>query len=181
MSFNVSFQEIPSQASPQEVEELTRLARRTFRSAFTHYKESDLNAYLDQALCEPTLRDELADLTNRFVYVVVNGQRAGYLKWQTPTARYQEHVHLPAERPFLLERFYFLEEFQGRGIAPIALWYCLSFAKHQAAADLVYLSVWEGNYRAQRFYQKHGFRTLGAFHYPVGEQLDQEFLYGLSI
>jgi ribosomal protein S18 acetylase RimI-like enzyme len=181
VSYNISFRELSSGASREDLANLTGLARQTFGTTFTHYSQSDLNAYLDKALSLEALRSELEDASNRFVTVHLNGELTGYLKWQYPTTRYQEHARLPAKRPFLLERFYFLEAYQGRGIAPIALAYCLSFAKCQAGSDYIYLSVWEGNYRAQRFYQKHGFRTLGSFDYPVGSQLDREFLYGMPL
>jgi ribosomal protein S18 acetylase RimI-like enzyme len=178
MEYRLAFSEVPVTADDARVAALVRLARQTFCETFTHYEPADLQAYLDTALSLEAFRLELADPSNRFTEVLVGGEVGGYLKWQYPTSRYQEYVTLPARRPCLLERFYFLPAFQGRGIADVALAYCLSWARWEAGADYLYLSVWEGNFRAQSFYQKHGFRTLGSFGYPVGQQVDREFVYG---
>src|SRR5690606_21935506 len=112
----------------------------------------------------------------QFFFVLVDGEKAGYLKWIHPTDKYLEHVNVDWKAPFLLERLYFLPSHCGQGLGSVALAFVESYARHQAGADVLYLSVWDRNYRAQRFYQKHGFRTLGSFRYPVGKELDHELL-----
>ncbi len=181
MSYVVTFEPIGPEAPACDVQTLTSMARSTFSNTFTHYKSADLDAYLDEYLSLETIRSELADPTNGFRFVLLDGVRTGYLKWQAPTTRYRDKVKVPGKRPFLLDKLYFLQEHQGQGLGPIALAYILSFARYRAAADFVYLSVWERNYRAQKFYQEAGFRTIGSFRFPVGEALDLEFLYGMAL
>ena len=40
----------------------------------------------------------------------------------------------------------------------------------------VWLGVWSGNGRAQRFYGRYGFSQVGDYDYPVGETRDHEFI-----
>ena len=140
------------------------MASETFTNTFRHYDKADLDQYLQESLSPQALSLELAVTENQFYFVVVNGERAGYLKWIFPTRKY-------------LERFYFLPSQCGKGLGPVALAFVESYARYQAKADVLYLSVWDRNYRAQSFYQKYGFRTLGSFDYPVGDEIDHELLY----
>lgn len=181
MSFEVSFRKLTPQLRLSELQNLTALARTTFSNTFVHYTEVDLNAYLNSSLTSEKLQEELEDPTNHFYLVLMNSEVAGYLKFLSPSTRYLDRVTTSYRKAVLLERFYFLPDYFGTGLASIALEFVTAFARTQAGADLLYLSVWEKNYRAQSFYQKSGFRTLGSFDFPVGEEIDLEFLYGKKL
>lgn len=174
MSFEVRFQKI----GEDSVEKLSDMARFTFCDTFRHYSEDDLNEYLKSSLSVEALRPKLNDSRNGYYFVNLNGHSTGYLKWISPSTQYLEDLQVSYDRALQLERFYFLPEYCGKGLAAIALAFVESYARYQAGADLLYLSVWEKNFRAQRFYQKHGFRSLSSFQYPVGDVVDLEFLYG---
>lgn len=174
----MSFERILPDSDTECLEKLSEIASFTFTDTFRHYKAEDIEHYLKTSLSTEALGRELEDSSNYFYFVNRNEERTGYLKWIYPSTTYLEHADLKCKRPLLLERFYFLPEFCGTGLAPLALQFVTSFAHHHARSDFLYLSVWEKNYRAQRFYQKHGFRTYCSFDYPVGEEVDQEFLYG---
>lgn len=181
MAFEIDFRRILPDGPRQQVETLSEMARFTFSHTFRHYDPADLHDYLDSSLSVEALEAELDDEKNFFYFVRLNGETAGYLKWISPSREYLEHTTLDPKLAVLLQRFYFLPHFCGVGLAPVALEFVKSFARHHAGAELLYLSVWEKNYRAQRFYQKHGFRTLGSFGYPVGRVIDVEFLYGYAL
>lgn len=177
MAFELSFHQIRSDCPTEQLEALSDMARFTFAETFQHYQKSDLDDYLKNHLSVDALGREIRDQANFFYFVCLNDIRVGFIKWIYPSTKYLEHVSLDASSPMLLERFYFIPEYCGRGLAAVALEFVTSFAKYEAKADCLYLSVWEKNYRAQSFYQKHGFRTLGSFDYPVGQEIDLEFLY----
>jgi len=40
----------------------------------------------------------------------------------------------------------------------------------------IYIGVWSGNHKAQRFYARHGFRVVGGYEYVVGDTRDQELI-----
>lgn len=178
MSFSLSFEKITADDGQEILKALSEMATFTFADTFRHYDPADLEAYLEESLSVGALREDLKKEANHYYFVILNGERVGYLKWIFPTTTYLQHVKLDYSFPLLIERFYFLPEQCGKGLAAVALAFITSFAKCEAQADFLYLSVWEKNYRAQRFYQKHGFRTLGSFDYPVGSVVDREFLYG---
>jgi diamine N-acetyltransferase len=177
VAFELSFQRIEFDCPTKHIEALSEMARFTFSETFRHYEQSDLEDYLGKSLSVEALGEELRDQRNYFYFVILNGVEVGFLKWIFPSTKYLEHVHLDYNSPLLIERFYFLPDYCGRGLASIALEFVASFAKYEVKADGMYLSVWEKNFRAQSFYQKHGFRTVGSFDYPVGKVIDVEFLY----
>ena len=41
----------------------------------------------------------------------------------------------------------------------------------------VYLGVFSDNIGAQRFYERFGFSRVGEYDFPVGLQLDREYIY----
>jgi ribosomal protein S18 acetylase RimI-like enzyme len=163
---------------PDQAELLQPVAHDTFLQTFGHnYPPEDLAAYVNTRLTVPALAAELSDPTATFYGVFMDDAMAGYMKWLSPCRRYLSE-ETAYQHPLLLERFYFLPDYQGVGLAPVALQFVLSQAKYQHQADFVYLSVWENNIRAQRFYQNFGFRPFGTTTYPVGTVIDREYLYG---
>lgn len=42
--------------------------------------------------------------------------------------------------------------------------------------DEIYVSVFSENPRAIRFYQKYGFEKIGEYGFPVGDQVDLEWI-----
>ena len=181
MTFELAFEKITLQTPAEDIQALREMARSTFAQTFQHYESKDLQAYLDESLSMEVLREEIQDAKNSYYFVLHHGERAGYLKWIFPSQKYLDHANIQAKRAFQIQRFYFLPRYLGRGLAPVALAFIEGVAKYQVRADYLYLSVWDRNYRAQSFYQKHGFRTIGSFDFPVGEEIDHELLYGKSL
>lgn len=178
MAFELTFRQIPPNAPSDELTALAEMATFTFCDTFRHYQKADIDHYIKESLSVEALALELQDPNNTFYFILFNEVRAGFFKWVHPSSTYLEHSQVRCQNPFLIQRFYLMPDYCGKGLASVALEFVTSFAKYQAGADFLYLSVWEKNYRAQSFYQKHGFRTIGSFGYPVGQEIDHEFLYG---
>ena len=67
-----------------------------------------------------------------------------------------------------LKRIYILKEHQGKGIAQKLMAFIIEYAT-QNDFKVVWLGVWEHNYRAQKFYEKYGFINSGHTHdFPIG-------------
>lgn len=160
---------------------LQRVAEVTFVNTFGHlYRAEDLSAYLQARLSPHAIQAEVADPGNVFYGVYLAGVLVGYLKLMPGCVKHVEGTPQQTARPCFLERFYLLPEWQGVGLAQVMLAFVLQVARRQLGADSVHLTVWEENYRAQRFYQQAGFRTVRKVAYPVGQQVDTEFLYQLK-
>ena len=70
--------------------------------------------------------------------------------------------------------------FTGAGIGAQLMDWALGVARERGH-DAVLLSVYSENFGAQRFYQRYGFGKIADITFPVGEQLDEEFLYELKL
>ncbi len=185
-----SIHRVAPNAAPHTIETLQQAALQGFMETFgANYSQADVDDYCDKRLSIDAIKQELADDTAHFylLYAQHGGQLAcvGYIKYMVPGSVYLNHLPktLTAKykRPACLERMYILGPYQGRGLAAVAMQYVLGQLRHTHKADWVYLSVWSENYRAQRFYQRFGFSTVGSFGYPVGKAVDLELLYGLVL
>ncbi len=66
---------------PEEVAELEVISEDTFRETFAHDNtESQLQSYFDTALSEEVLLDEITHKESRYFFILVNGEKAGFLK-----------------------------------------------------------------------------------------------------
>jgi diamine N-acetyltransferase len=75
-----------------------------------------------------------------------------------------------------IKRFYVRPDLQGAGLARAALEELLRDLDPKGRRTL-WLSVWEGNHRAQRFYARYGFREVGDYPYPVGDWIDRDLIW----
>ena len=75
-----------------------------------------------------------------------------------------------------IKRFYVRPDLKGSGLARAALdELLLDLDPHRRRT--LWLSVWEGNLRAQRFYARYGFDEVGTYPYPVGGWIDRDLIY----
>jgi ribosomal protein S18 acetylase RimI-like enzyme len=74
-----------------------------------------------------------------------------------------------------LHRLYLAAVAKGKGVADRLMEWTIAEARTLGADDL-YLGVWSANERAQRFYRRHGFEIVGEYLFPVGEQMDEEYI-----
>jgi ribosomal protein S18 acetylase RimI-like enzyme len=79
-----------------------------------------------------------------------------------------------------LERFYVDQRAQGSGLASDLMTYCIDTARHKRSSG-IWLTVFTGNPRAQRFYQKHGFEDVGESVFIVGNDPQIDRLYYLPL
>jgi ribosomal protein S18 acetylase RimI-like enzyme len=56
----------------------------------------------------------------------------------------------------------------------------VEWTKSDGAAAL-WLSVWENNERAQRFYKRYGFEHVGEHKFMVGNTADRDFIWRLKL
>ena len=66
---------------PEEVAELKVISEDTFRETFAHDNTEDqLQGYFDTALSEEVLLDEITHEESRYFFILVDGEKAGFLK-----------------------------------------------------------------------------------------------------
>lgn len=158
------------EATAADLPALARLAQDTYIETFGHlYRPEDLAAFFADALSEAAITVEMQD--PRVAYQVVEdaGRLIGYCKIGPVK------VPVAATEPALeLRQLYLRQSAQGLGLGDALMRWAMHEARARGA-QLCYLSVYSENFRAQRFYRRHGFQHGGEYRFMVGEQADHEF------
>ena len=162
------------QATQDDAKLLTDLAYTTFWDAFAHHPKNapdDLNHYMRQAFNLDQITEELADPSSIFLIAEIDGKAAGYSKLILNSTE----EGITAERPIELSRLYSHQEYLGRGVGQALMDASFERAKAEGS-DVMWLGVWEYNPRAQRFYEKNGFRVVGSHVFQLGSDPQTDVL-----
>lgn len=161
-------------ASVEDAKVITDLAYTTFWDAFAHHPKNapdDLNHYMRQAFTVDQMTSELNDDKSLFLIAELEGEPAGYAKLIFDNIE----SGVTGDRPVELSRLYSHQQFLGKGIGQGLMNACLQQAR-AANCDVMWLGVWEYNPRAQRFYEKNGFRVIGSHTFVLGEDPQTDLL-----
>jgi len=161
-------------AIPEDAKLLTDLAYTTFWDAFSHHPKNapdDLNHYMRQAFNQEQINAELSDANNIFLIAEIEGGAAGYSKIIIDNIE----PGITAERPVELSRLYSHQKHLGHGVGQMLMDACFEHARIEDR-DVMWLGVWEYNPRAQRFYEKNGFRAVGSHVFQLGKDAQTDLL-----
>jgi ribosomal protein S18 acetylase RimI-like enzyme len=156
---------------------LAAFGAKTFLETFGHlYPPEDKEFFLGQRFSlERTLQD-IRDPARVMTMVYRGDDLVAFLDCGPLT--------LPVESPesdaLELYRLYLDETQKGTGLAHRLMDMALNWARDKQASAL-YLGVWSQNERAKRLYAKYGFEIVGAYHFKVGNTLDDERIMRLGL
>ena len=162
------------QANQDDAKLLTDLSYTTFWDAFAHHPKNapgDLAHYMRQAFNIEQITAELIDPKSVFLIAEINGEAAGYAKLTVGSIE----PGITAERPVELSRLYSDQEYIGKGVGQTLMDACFESARNDDR-DVMWLGVWEFNPRAQRFYEKNGFREVGRHTFQLGSDPQTDLL-----
>lgn len=162
------------QATVEDAKLLTDLAYTTFWDAFAHHPKNapdDLNYYMRQAFNVEQITAELLDDKNIFLIAEIEDDAAGYSKIIIDNIE----PGITAERPVELSRLYSHQKHLGQGVGQRLMDACFERARVEGR-DVMWLGVWEYNPRAQRFYEKNGFRVVGSHVFLLGKDAQTDLL-----
>jgi ribosomal protein S18 acetylase RimI-like enzyme len=155
---------------------LQHIGRKTFDDSFgnTCTKE-DMRGVLDLFFNSAQVALELQDDADNFFFFEEDGIAKGYLrinaKHTCPLTNYQNRKSIE------LVRLYILKEYHGTGVANKLIDFAFDFAR-KSGFDNMYLSVWEYNFRARGFYEKHGFMNTGEENdFPLGSTPQTDYWF----
>lgn len=154
------------QAASNDAKLLTGLSYTTFWDAFAHHPKNapdDLAHYMRQAFNIEQINQELADPQSIFLIAEFDGKPAGYAKLIVDSTE----EGITATQPIELSRLYARQEYLGKGVGQNLMDACFDRARGDGR-DVMWLGVWEYNPRAQRFYEKNGFRVVGKHTFLLG-------------
>ena len=161
-------------ATVDDAKSLTDLSYTTFWDAFAHHPKNapdDLAHYMRQAFSVEQIADELNDPRAVFLMAEIEGELAGYAKLVC------DHIEpgISGEKPIELNRLYSQQKFLGQGVGQTLMDACFDLARENGF-DTIWLGVWEYNPRAQRFYEKNGFREVGSHTFVLGSDPQTDLL-----
>src|SRR5215213_1227010 len=151
---------------------LSEFGARTFTETFAaDNTPEDLAAYLATSFNVAHQTAELEDPGSTFLIAEVDGRAAGYAMLREG----EPEKGVEGASPIELTRLYVSREWLGRGIGEQLMRACVDKAR-QAGHETIWLGVWERNARAQAFYRKWNFRTVGEHMFQLGSDLQRDFV-----
>lgn len=160
-------------ATHEDAAALAELGAETFRETFGHlYPREDLEAFLASARSEAIYAD-LVERPDTLVALALSGgdEPVGYVVAGGCKLPVVDLEPLAGE----VRELYVLANHQGRRLGTTLLEAALSWLSERGRSPL-YVGVWSENHGAQRLYRRYGFTKVGEYDFPVGRQLDREFI-----
>jgi len=163
-------------AESRDATALAAFARGSWVATFGYlpYPPADLATYLAKSYGAEIQREEIADGDVRYRLALRDGAIVGYCMMGALAMPIDDANGLE------LHRLYVDESVKGAGVAAALMDDCIAWARDKGASAL-YLSVWENNTRAQRFYRRFGFEDHGEWDFMVGETADRDLIWRLAL
>lgn len=164
-------------ATPTDAAELARVAAVTFPLACPpHTTDAAKAHFVATTLTESHFAGYLADPTRELFVAEADGRVLGYTMLVVaeptdPDVAAAITVHPTAE----LSKCYLLPDAHGTGLAAGLVAATVEAARARGAAA-VWLGVNQENARANRFYEKNGFLTVGTKRFLVGDRYEDDFV-----
>jgi ribosomal protein S18 acetylase RimI-like enzyme len=165
-------------ATPADIAALARLGEVSFVAKFGDmYRPLDLATFLDEAFSPDAIAEEIANPQRLYRLAEIDGNLAGYCKLglRCGWPEYARGKHV-----IELKQLYTNPDLTGQGIGAALMDWALAEARGRGA-DEIQLSVWSGNFGAQKFYARYGGEKVADITFRVGEQIDDEFLFAIKL
>ena len=161
-------------AVPADAEALQALGIASFVAAFENlYSPEDLDAFLTENYGLDTWQRQ-ASQPDRPIWVATmpDGNLVGYAQ--------ASPCDLPVDPmptgALQLRRLYVRPDILSAGIGAALMLRVFEWVE-AAGRPPLFLGVWSGNDRAQKFYARYRFSKVGEYDFPVGAQVDREFIF----
>lgn len=162
-------------AGREDAAALASFGAHSFKAAFgASTPAEDMRAYLRDTYSPERQRAEIEESGAEILLAESDGGERTLLGYAylrpgpPPTA-------LDAARPMEIKRFYVAPSRHGSGLAIRLMEAALESAR-AAGSDAIWLSAWEHNGRAIRFYERHGFGVIGERPFPVGNDIQRDLV-----
>lgn len=157
---------------------LAELGHASFLDAFGHlYKPDDLNAFIGQVYSIEAVKDDLNNPNRVFLVAEDDCRMVGYCKLGLNNKLDYDTGGVPTME---LKQLYLRGAQTGGGIGSALMAWALDEARRRGFEQVI-LSVYSENHGGQRFYKRHGFEKWGDTIFMVGNQRDDEFIFGRKV
>jgi diamine N-acetyltransferase len=156
---------------------LAELGARTFYDSFAKQNTSEnMAAYLAATFGPEQQQAELADPDNTFLIVESDRVAIGYAQLRAG----KPPACISGAKAIELVRLYVSSTFQGSGVGGRLMGACLTEAR-QLGYETIWLGVWQENIRAQTFYRRWNFSTVGEHIFQLGTDRQVDWLMERSL
>ena len=160
-----------------DFEVLIDISRETFIEAYEKTNNpDDFKIYIDSAFAYQHMKSEFDHPNSDFYFIHLNKTLAGYVRLNENDAQSEPFGGNALE----LSRIYLLKDFQGQSIGSYTLDKIINLAKEKRKSWL-WLSVWQLNESAVRFYERHGFKKFDTQIFYVGNDRQIDWLMKLDL
>jgi GNAT superfamily N-acetyltransferase len=151
---------------------IVQIGAETFKAAFgPHHTAKDMAAYLEVNFNNAVIQSLIEDVSHHFLLGYEGNKVIGYaMLREGPQPEF-----VTGSNPIELVRFYVTPDVIGLGYGSELMRVCLEEALTMGHST-VWLSVWQKNNHAIRFYEKWGFRIVGNAIYVIGDDVTDDFI-----
>ncbi|WP_227981065.1 GNAT family N-acetyltransferase [Nocardia spumae] len=173
-------QVVVDRAGLWDAEALSDVAAATFPLACPpELTDESIETFIADVLSDERFGDYLSDPRRTVLKAVAGGDIVGYAMVVAGDPADPSVAAVIDVRPALeISKMYVMPGHHGTGVSTALMDAAIEHARRGEYA-VVWLGVNQRNERAQRFYAKHGFRTVGTKTFTVGDQLCHDFVMAL--
>lgn len=157
---------------------LLPVARRVFADTFSHRYEPAAFERFCEEVYRPggTMSRDFGTPGIRWRVAMAAGEPIGYAKL-TPL---RAPVTDPDPGALELQQLYVVREWHGSGVAGHLMEWALETALTESVGE-VYLTVFDHNERAKRFYARYGFEEVGRCTFRLGDRVDDDRIWRVRL
>jgi ribosomal protein S18 acetylase RimI-like enzyme len=163
------------QATRKDLQLLVEMGKRTFYETFAaENNPEDMANYLGEAFSEERIQQELLILESVFLLIQDTPEAVlplGYARLVGESLL----PGMPMAEPIEVSRLYLEAAAIGQGYGSQLMQACLDYGMQQGF-QTIWLGVWEKNFRAQRFYERWGFRRVGSMPFQLGRDIQTDWV-----
>lgn len=163
-------------ATSGDVEAIASIGSKTFTASFGwSLPAPDLRSYLESAYKPSSIARDLSDpLVDIFVACPSNSPEMviGFVQLNQGTI---EPSVADSERPIELQRLYVDELHHGGGVGRALLNEAERISR-EGGFKTMWLGVWEENFKAQKVYERSGFRKVGSHDFVMGTCVQTDWI-----
>lgn len=148
------------------------ISRQTFNETFAaENSRADMDKFLNEQFTKGKLMLEVGNVENIFLLAYSGDEVAGYAK-----LRESKHPEkLKNVKALEVARIYAMTNMIGKGVGNLLMQTSISIAKEKGK-EVIWLGVWEKNFRAIEFYKKWGFEKFDVSDFLLGDDMQCDWL-----
>jgi len=164
-------------AEPSDAELIADISRQTFYDTFAAVNtKEDMEKFMNEQFSRESLIKEVGAPGNLFLLAYDGNEPLGYVRIREGEKRSEFNNFSSIE----IARIYAIQQSIGKGVGKALMEECLRIAT-EMNRDIIWLGVWEKNFRAIEFYRKWGFEKFAEHDFILGNDVQTDWLMSRKV